>query len=528
MATERLVGAKHQELTAVEKKELVQDWVSQSPQINSFIIGGNLVEFSEIKARTEEHPEAAEGRIPATELEGIEPLSKDFARKDEKQPERTSKRTSEITNKLAIVTLIRTHSQLNYGADLGYYPENFRRLYPVGATEGTPFTLPTSAEIVKKLLADHLRAKRPDEIEEGMSLEGELGMTGTELSRFEDELEVLGFERLGLDLATEKTVGDVVERLVRQEETLHELSAFVTFPKTRVLYETSREMDAVAASEETELMELRVSWSESFFRSMTEAEPAGHLNFEQQLGVPVITVESEVDFQALRPIAKRPIPANTDAYSFVVTRKSRLNPEGETQNFPSIVKREGVSDKITLQHARAQLAFARKISPDEFTPILVSKSPATENEDISLRVKRYLLSVLSEQTEPVDWGKQGSLERKRLLPKKGDLFSSGEPLYLGNWLTRRETVLGKSRKKEILGKVVVQVKRDIGVIARLVAIRPSMAWQGWVANYLSLFEDWEKAERMFKNWEQRSSFRDSFGELPPPSTDIFRKRPPQV
>ena len=393
---------------------------------------------------------------------------------------------------------------------------------------GPVYTLPTSSEVAKKLLADFL-SKELRSLHRGMKLESDLGMTGTSLSKFEDELENLGFERPNFDLSIESTVENLVETLTRQEDHLADLSATVIFPKTRTFYEGQREIRAARELSEVEILgdSPAVSWRQEFFKSLTRREPEGPLKFELQLGIPVITVQTREDFQALRPIAKRQMPEDISAYSFVVTRKNRLNPEGETQNFPMIVRTPEVTDEITLQHARAQLAYARLIDPESFTPVLISESPKTLKEDVSMKVKKYLLAILATHTEPVNWFQKDSVEREQIFPAdQKDIFGRDRPLYLGGWLTKAEKALGRGVKQEIYEQVVAEMERDVAVICRLVKVRPTLEFQNFVGNYLSLFEDWEKAEGMFQNWEKRNVFRDLFRHASGHSREIFREKQP--
>lgn len=389
-------------------------------------------------------------------------------------------------------------------------------------------TLPTSTEIAKKLLSDFL-SKELQSLHRGMKLESDLGMTGTSLSKFEDELENLGFERPNFDLSIESTVENLVETLTKQEDHLADLSATVIFPKTRTFYEGQREIRAARELSEVEILgdSPAVSWRQEFFKSLTRREPEGTIKFELQLGIPVITVQTKENFQALRPIAKRPMSEDISAYSFVVTRKNRLNPEGETQNFPMIVRKPGVSDELALQHARTQLAYARLIDPESFTPVLISESPKTLKEDVTMKVKKYLLAILATQAEPVDWFTKDSVEREQIFPAdQKNIFGRDRPLYLGGWLTKAEKALGRGVKQEIYEQVVAQMEKDVAAICRLVKVRPTLEFQNFVGNYLSLFEDWEEAEEMFQNWEKRNVFRDLFRPASGHDRGIFREKQP--
>jgi len=88
-------------------------------------------------------------------------------------------------------------------------------------------------------------------------------------------------------------------------------------------------------------------------------------------------------------------------------------------------------------------------------------------------------------------------------------------------------IFGKTAKEETLEEVTQRMRSDIEIISRLVQINPSLEFQNFIAQYISLFDDWEAAERLFRHWEYLNAFRDTFGQIPPPSTDIFRIRAPK-
>ncbi len=372
-------------------------------------------------------------------------------------------------------------------------------------------------------------------------------MTGTALTRFEDELEYYGFQRPGLDLTLQNTVGEVIEKLSEQKDVVENLRSIVIFPRTKGYFKAK--ISFLAASrqaEDTEGLPITKSYAREYFTTLTNKEAEGSVVFEQVLGIPVFTCATEADFQALRPLEPRAVRPNTYVYSYVITRLGRLYPQGETQDIPLIVRRNGTSDKVVLQHARTQLAFARKVSPEDLSPVLASTSPLNFEEDVRQKVRAYLLSILVSQKQAVDWykdeeeGAERSIKRSQLFPRNqkeifGDedrplYMGQSRPLYMGHWLSKKQKALGLGRAERvgIFKKVNSQMEKDLGVIARLIQIKPSMTWQNFVANYLSLFDDWDGAEETFKAWEFINVFRDTFGATLPPSTDIFRDRAPQV
>src|SRR3989304_284297 len=163
-----------------ERLTMLREWSVPSPKIDYFIVEGKLVvNYAITRSELEPRPDLEVGIQPAEDLpiggdnEDSQPLSKDFSVSSSPStiPEKTTQQVTEVMSKITTAALVRTYSQLNFGAEIGIYPRAVRRFYPEGVRpDDVPFSLPTHSEIVRFLLSDHLKTKKSKDIKEEMKL----------------------------------------------------------------------------------------------------------------------------------------------------------------------------------------------------------------------------------------------------------------------------------------------------------------------------------------------------------------------
>ena len=292
------------------------------------------------------------------------------------------------------------------------------------------------------------------------------------------------------------------------------------------------------------------------FHALTKKEPTGPLKVLAISGLPDLIVDDAKDLHELQPTVDPDLPADTQAFSYLVTRFSnRVVDKGIFTGFPLVVSLKGCPPEVRRRHIAAQLLFADLSEPKVRTPILVSRDPrlgvtaANEEAQFHLELEGklkdwWILKGIIEQRQSADWFADPDDFRTRLFlrlrPRREDgkefdgenissireLFfqthGTHSQLYVGDWLRMTpnddDRKLPQEVKQGVLRLATTKLVRGTEILGNMIAPLPSIEYQLVIANYLSYFplSRWDEAADMLAEYEMATGGKfKKFFRIPP-------------